>query len=342
MSLAGPVKRRWSIGTHLTWVVLLALLPALAIQYASNLEHRNVAKVRAQEHLQQVVSDLASQQEQVTSSVRQMLTTLSFLPELQRGDGRAFSRTLRSIQKADPRFLNIFALDPGGKDFAAAIPGPAIPRKDRKYFWEAVETRRFSVGEYVLNLDTGTPVLHFSLPVMNDRGELIAVLAAAYDLQTYAELFNRSGLPTETSLAVLDHAGTVLLHLTHIGNRYGTLVGKRLPPDQASHVLGGEKEGTYWAPRRDGQPTLFAFHQIRTSDQSKPYLFLQVGRPESQVLGESQKAHRRNMTLLVATGLLALVAARAMGNRVIAGPIRRLVHASRHIGRGNLDRKSVV
>ncbi|MFZ1375773.1 MAG: response regulator [Geothrix sp.] len=330
------MNRRWSIGTHLTWVVLLALLPALAIQYASNLEHRNAAKVRAQEHLLRVVADLASQQEQVTSSVQQMLTTLSFLPELRRGDGRAFSRTLRSIQQADPRFVNIFALDPAGMNFAAAIPSPAIPRKDRKYFWEAVETRRFTVGEYVLNLDTGKPVLHFSLPVMNDQGELLAVLAAAYDLQGYADLFNRSGLPAETSLAVLDHAGTVLLHLTHISNRYGTLVGKTLPPDQASRVLGGENEGTYWAPRRDGQPTLFAFHQIRTTGQSRPYLFLQVGRSEHQVLGESLKAHRRNMTLLAVTGLLALVAARTMGNRVIAGPIRRLVHASRHIGRGNL------
>lgn len=336
MSLAGPVKRRWSLGTHLTWVVLLALLPALAIQYAANLERRDDAKVRAQEHLLQVVSDLASQQEQVASSVRQMLTTLSFLPELRRGDGPAFSRILRAIQKEDPRFVNIFALDPAGLDIAAAIPGPAIPRKDRKYFWEAVETRRFTVGEYVLNQDTGTPVLHYSLPVVNDQGQLIAVLAAAYDLETYADLFKRAGLPAETSLAVLDHAGTVLFHLSHITGRYGTLVGKPLPPDQARKVMGTEREGTYWAPRRDGQSTLFAFHQIRASDQSRPYLFLQVGRPESQVLGESQKDHRRNMLLLGVTGLLALAAARAMGNRMIADPIRRLVHASRHIGRGNL------
>ncbi len=336
MSLAGPVKRRWSLGTHLTWVVLLALLPALAIQYASNVERRQDAKVRAQEHLLQVVSDLASQQEQVTSSVRQMLTTLSFLPELRRGDGPAFSRILRSIQTEDPRFVNIFALDPEGKEFAAAIPGAPGTRADRKYFWEAVETRRFTVGEYVLNQDTGTPLLHYSLPVTNDQGELIAILAVACGLEGYGDLFIRSGLPAETSLVVLDHAGTVLFHLSRIDSRYGSMVGKRLPPHQAMQVQSSQKEGSYWAPRRDGQSTLFAFHQIRTSDQSKPYLYLQVGRPEYQVLKESLKDHRRNMLLLGVTGLLALVAARAMGNRVIAAPIRRLVHASRHIGRGNL------
>ena len=61
MTTAGPIKRRWSLGTHLIWVVLLALLPALAIQYASNLERRNDAKVRAQEHLLQLVNDLTNQ-----------------------------------------------------------------------------------------------------------------------------------------------------------------------------------------------------------------------------------------------------------------------------------------
>lgn len=342
MTTAGPPKRRWSLGTHLTWVVLLALLPALAIQYASNIERRKDAKVRAQEHLLQVVSHLASQQEQVTSSVRQMLTTLSFLPELQRGDGPAFSRILRSIQKEDPRFVNIFALDPAGKDLAAAIPGPSIPRMDRKYFREAVETRRFTVGEYVMNTDTGTPVLHFSLPVLNDRGVLIAVLAAAYDLEGWGGLVNRSGLPAETSLAVLDHSGVVLFHFSPIAGRHGTMVGKNLPPDQARRVMGSDKEGTYWAPRRDGQATLFAFHQIRISDQLRPYLYLQVGRPEYQVLGESRKSHQRNMLLLLVTGVLALLAARAMGNLVIADPIRRLVHASRHIGRGHLYHRPEV
>ncbi len=336
MTTAGPPKRRWSLGTHLTWVVLLALVPALAIQYASNIERRNDAKVRAQEHLLQLVDDLASQQEQMTGSARQMLKTLSFLPELRRMDGPAFSRILRALQKEDVRFLSLFAVNPEGKVFASSLSDLHPLVKDRKYFWEAVKTRRFTVGEYVLSRTKGTPILHFSLPVMDDQGNLIAVLAAAYNLDRYGDLFSVTGLPSETSLVVLDHAGTVLLHRSHIANRYGNMVGKPLPPDQAKRVMGSQPEATYWAPRRDGQSTLFAFRQIRTTNEAQPYLFLQVGRPEYQVLGESRKSHQRNMLLLLVTGVLALLAARAMGNLVIADPIRRLVHASRHIGRGHL------
>ncbi|WLT32514.1 response regulator [Geothrix sp. PMB-07] len=336
MTPTGPTNRRWSLSTHLTWVVLFALLPALAIQYASNLERRQEAKVRAQEHLLQLVNDLTHQQEQVTSSALEMLTTLSFFPELRRGDGPAFGRILRALQREDPRFVNLLALDPSGNLLASAVPTTNLVMKDRKYFWEAVETRRFTVGEYVLGRTTGTPVIHFSLPVMNERGDLLAVLAVSYDLTRYGDLFNRSELPAETSLVVLDHAGTVLYHLTHIAQRYGTLVGTRLPKDQADRVMGGGPEGTYWDKRRDGQRALFAYRQVRTPGQTRPYLYIQVGRPESQVLGESLRTDRRNMILLLVTGALALLAARAMGTRVIATPIRQLVQASRHIGRGDL------
>jgi len=336
MAAAGPAKLRWSVGVHLTWVVLLALLPALAIQYASNLERRNDAKVRVQEHLLQLVSDLAGQQEQVTASARQMLTTLSFLPDLRRGDGPALSPILRALQQDDGRFKNLMVLDPEGHLLASALPVTQLVVKDQKYFWEAVETRRFSVGEYAVGPGTGERLLHFSLPVMNDRGELIAVLAAAYDLERYNELFSRSGLPSETSLAVLDHAGTVLYHLSPLTTKFGSLVGTHLTRDQESRIMDTETEGAYWATRRDGEMTLFAFHQIRTQGQTRPYLYLQAGRPESRVLGESLRNDRRNMLLLLVTGGLALAAAWTMGNRVIASPLRQLVKASRHIGRGDL------
>jgi len=332
----GPAKRRWSLGAHLTWVVLLALLPALAIQYASNLGRRNEARLRAQEQLLQLVTDFSHQQDQVTSSAREMLTTLSFFPELRRGDGPAFGRILRALHREHPKFVNLLALDPEGNLLASAVPTTNLVMKDRKYFWEAVETRRFTVGEYVLSRTTGTEVIHFSLPVMNERGDLLAVLAASYDLNHYGDLFSSATLPSETSLAVLDHAGTVLFHLSHIAGRYGSLVGGKLPDGQSTQVMGSTTEGTYWGSRRDGQRTLFAFCQVRTPDQTRPYLYLQVGQPESKVLGESLKADRRNLLLLLVTGGLALVAARAMGTRVIATPIRQLVQASRHIGRGDL------
>ena len=336
MITAGPMKRRWSLRTHLTWMVLLALLPALAIQYVSNLERRQEAKIRAQELLMQLVDTLASQQELVTASAHQMLTTLSFLPEVQRGDGPALSVILHALQQEDQRFFNIVALDPQGRLFASASPATNLSLSDRKFFKEAVKTRRFSVGEYVVSRITGFQALHFSLPVMDGRGELIAVLVAAYRIEHYGELFASSGLPKETSLVVMDHAGTVLFHSSHILSQFGTLVGAKLPPGQPERVMGSASSGTYWAPRRDGESTLFAFRQIHTAEQSKPYLFLQVGRPEHEVLGESLRADRRNLILLLLTGTFALFAARAMGNRMIADPVRTLVEASRHIGQGNL------
>jgi signal transduction histidine kinase/ActR/RegA family two-component response regulator len=336
MSGAETLSRRWSIGSHLTWVVLLALVPALIIQYASNLERRNDAKVRAQEHLLQLVTQLANQQEQVTASTRQMLTTLSLLPELRSNDTKAFSGILEALHKEDSRFITLFALDADGNLIASAIPFTTLSLRDRSYFKRAVETRHFTVGEYAVGRKTGAPSLHFSLPVMDSQGRLTAVLAAAYSLDHYTELFGSPEVPSNTSTVVVDHEGTVMYRSGRAAS-HGPPVGMRLPLPQLQQVLGSSAEGTFWDTRQDGVATLFAFRQVRTSSQTKPYVSILVGRTESDVLGESLKADRKNMLLLLATGVCALVAARAIGNWVIAAPIRQLVHASRQIGWGSLS-----
>jgi signal transduction histidine kinase/ActR/RegA family two-component response regulator len=336
MSLARLFRRRWSLGSHLTWVVLLALLPALGIQYASNLERRQEAKVHAQETLQQLVNDLARQQEQVTTSARQMLTALSLLPDLRRRDAAALNPLLAALQKEDPRFSNVFVMDSEGDIFASALPTSTRSMKDRLYFREALVTRGFTVGEFVISRVSGTRAIHFSLPVFDEQGGLLAVLGAAYNLGHYSQLFNASALPPGTSLNVLDHAGTVLHQLAPPTTAGGSLVGAKLPDDQLQQVLGSTPEGTYWTSPRAGEATLLAFHQLRASSQAKPYLSIQVGQSESQVLQESRRVFRRYLLLLLVTVASAVVVARIMGNRVITTPIRQLVHASRRIGRGSL------
>ena len=278
------MSRRWSLRTHLTWVVLLALLPAMAIQYATNLERRHEAKARAQELLMQLVDTLASQQEQVAASAQQILTTLSFLPQLHSGDGPALNRILKSLQQEDRRFANLVALDPEGRVLASSLPPSNQVATDRLYFKEALRTRRFTVGEYVIGRISGARTLHFALPVLDEHRRVTAVLVAAYSTDHYQELFNTSALPAETSLTVADHAGTVLFHQSQLIPKYGSLVGTKLHSQQ---LLGSSSRGCYWAPRRDGERTLYAFRQIRTNGAAKPYLYLQVGRPEYQVFGKA-------------------------------------------------------
>jgi signal transduction histidine kinase/CheY-like chemotaxis protein len=339
MTRAVGLAGRWSLGTHLTWVVLLAMVPALTIQYAANLARRKEAKVRAQEHLQQLVGQLANQQEQVTASARQMLTTLSLLPELRDPDTRAFSRILEALHQEDPRFGSIFATDREGRLIASAIPAADLSFSDRGYFKKAVETGRFTTGEYNIGRISGIPSLPFALPVLDGRGRVLAVLVAAYQLDAYEGLFGHSEVPSGTSTVVVDQSGTVIYHRSSLVRSHGSMVGSKAPEPQLQRILGPATEGTYWAPRRNGEATLFAFHQIRVADEARPYLCILVGRTEADVLGEALLAHRRNMLLLLFTGVCALVAARAMGNWAIATPIRQLVDASRLIGRGSFSRR---
>ena len=335
-------KHRWSLSTHLTWVVLLALLPAMVILSISNLELRRDAEKQAEAQVLHAVNELAAQQDEVVVASRQMLTTLAFLPEVRHSDWKGLSAILKAIRTEDPRYTNLSATDPDGMMSASAVPFARIPLSDRRFYREAVRTRRFSAGEYVVSRTTGMRTLHFSLPVYREDGSLIMVLVAAYDLASYDKLFNLAGLPKGSVLAVCDHRGTVLHHVSDLDAMYGSTIGAPQSPKHMDRMTGPQEEGTYWSARRNGTSMLNAFHQLKLSPDEPPYLYIRVGLPGSAVLEAGQARYRRNTLLLVLTGLLALGAAWAMGNRVIAAPIRRLAAASRRIGKGHLDLRPSV
>jgi signal transduction histidine kinase/CheY-like chemotaxis protein len=341
MGTRASESHRWSLGVHLTWVVLLALVPALVIQYASSLDRRREARNRAEARAMHLVGNLASRQEQITAVAQQWLTTLAQLPQVQHRDGAGLTPILRALRREDPRFTNLFALDAEGRAFAVAVPGQATSAVDRKYFREAQASRRFTVGEFTVGRNTGFPTLHFSLPVLDQAGRVQTVLVAAYHLNHYQELFDRSGLPPGTTLTLLDHQGTVLFHLAPPGQAPALAVGGSLPLQTAQLPPGDGTGRAFWVADA-GQRSLVAVQPVTLPGNSHPYLFVLASRPEAQVLAASLARFRRDCVLLGLSGLLPLGAAWIMGRLLIVAPVRRLVRASRRIGAGQLEARPVL
>lgn len=337
MAGSKPRRYRWSVGAYLIWVVLAALVPALLIQYSANLDRREEARRTACAQALDLADDLAARQDEIAMSARQMLTALSFLPEVQRRDGRRLTPLLKAFHQQDPRFADLFALDLQGRAFASSNAILSTTAADRKYFQEALRTRRFAIGEFVTGRSTHTPTLHFAMPVLDAQGRVQAVLAAAYDLSQYGGVFNRSSLPHGTSLTLLDHRGTVLFHLQGRGETPGPAPGERIPTTQWNRLERGGQTGTYWEASPRGEKALLAYRKASAAQAASPYLVVLVERPESEVLAAGEAAYRRGSILLAVTGLLALLTAWAVGHRLIATPIRRLAGLSRQFGQGQLD-----
>jgi len=86
-----------SINRTLFVLVLVTILPVVAILLYSGFEHRNLSVIDAKKDIYLMTNSMAEIQENLTHSVRQTLTVLSLLDEIQSLGGPKVSAIFKSI-----------------------------------------------------------------------------------------------------------------------------------------------------------------------------------------------------------------------------------------------------
>ena len=212
-----PFPSTWSLRRHLLFLVLLAVLPALLIVLAAGLARHRVS-LQASEHAATTVAQLvAKQQEDLAANLQQSLSILAEASEFRTQDTPANNRLLRNILKQNPGLLVLLAVDIRGRVIASSGPMDLGLLNDRKYFRDALRTRHFAAGEYVISRSTGRPVFHFAYPVLDPAGKVRLFLVTSLRIKSHDSAPEVRALPPGSSLSILDHGGTVLYSSTSTG-----------------------------------------------------------------------------------------------------------------------------
>jgi len=324
------------IRVQLQIIFFLSLLPALGIIVGDGFELRKHELAKIRNHTENVVNALAAQQEKIVASAKQMLLTLSTLPQIRSHDSAYCNKLFANLLKQNPQYVSIIGVDPQGNMFALSMPfsGP-LHARDRRYFRDAVRTKNFSVGEYAISKTTRKPVLHFSYPVLDEAGTVQAVIAVSIDLSYIQHSSIQSGMPHGSTIVLLDHKGTIL----HRFPDHETFVGKTENPEVFRILSGEQRGGTYSAEGLDGIRRLYTYRQIGLEKDSSAYLIIRAGIPEEQALSPARFIFMRNVVLFALAALLGSAAAWFLGNKVIADRIQSLVSSTKRLGSGNLEAK---
>jgi C4-dicarboxylate-specific signal transduction histidine kinase len=191
---------------------MIVFLPASAIIVASGLEERDRELATASNKALLLVQSLAAQQEQITVATKQMLCTLAQLPEVRSLNAEACNKLFRALNDRAPFYSSIAAATSDGKVIAASTPleRGGVNLADRWHVREAIRTRDFSAGEYIVGRVSKTPSLNYSYPVIDANKNLIAIIIAGFKLEEYAHFIRAVNLPENSSLAITDHAGVGL------------------------------------------------------------------------------------------------------------------------------------
>ena len=325
-----------SIRLRLIALVLVSVLPSLGVITYSGVKLERQAVENAADEALDLIVNLAATHQQTVESTRQLVMTLSKLPEVRSKDVPACSRLLAELLKQNRTYANILIADARGLIYASATSyslGRSV--SGRKYFLDAAASGEFSAGEYVIGLMVKHPVFHFAYPILGAGGTFEGVVIAAVDLSRYGDLFQVPRLPAGSSMVVSDHRGIRLFGYPGLEKR-GV---EAHDPAGIARMSDGPEDGTFAAPA-GGETRLFAYKRFSLREGTAPYLFMEVSISERQALAGARRLFRTNLTLLGLAFFIALASALFLGNHVIVRRLSTLVAASREWGKGRFEART--
>lgn len=328
-----------SLRTTLIFLVLLAVLPALAIIGYSGMELRERILSERTAGSLRLVESLAHTLAETTSSVERTLTALSVLPPVRGMDAAQAGEILDRVRSKNPLFSNAMLVGPDGRLAASASPGGPLDFSGAIHVRRALTGGRFACGRYTVSQITGEPILPFAYPVLDDAGQVLGVLTAGVRATSLAGLFDRLDLPPQAIFSIVDSQGVRICRKPESASapQPGDLVSgysvwkcAAQPGDQ----------GLYESRGSDSAPRLYAYAKLRLQGESEPYLYLVVSMPKALLGLEALAVMRRNMVLLALAGMLALAMAWIMGEKLLVLPLRRVTETAQRIGQGDLEART--
>lgn len=335
-----PFWGSWSIRTRLMLLVSMSVLPALCIIFHSGFAEQKKDIENAKITVLRSVENLASLQDNITTSTKQMLMTIAQYREVQDRDTNACNSLFQNLLHQSPNHGSIIAAMPDGMAFAAGKSSTPFSLADRKYFQDALETREFTAGEYLIARSIDVPALPFAFPVISNQDQLRGVVVAVLNLDQYENLLQKMDFPEGSIVGIEDRNGVRLCRYPRLDGEMREITGQPLSPNIWQLISGPLKKGTYIEKGVDGIRRIYGFIQLRLIEDDKPYLYIRVGLPEEYVLFSATQKLHNNLLILSIAVCFALAAAWFFGNLTLVNPLKQLVDVSGKMGVGNFDLRS--
>jgi PAS domain S-box-containing protein len=319
-------------------IVMTAVLP-IAIAAGVHLlldyrEHYDDAKLA----LQVAAETMAQKHSAQVDGIKSELVAISQFPEVRMKEWAACTRLLKNILKQDPVSHNIGIADISGNVVASAVGG-GFSISDRKYFKDAVRTKRFSAGEYTVSRTVSKPSIHFALPVLDAAGAVIAVVYVTYDLDGFSSIFEAQKLPRNSVMNVTDHRGVFLY-------RYPAnpvvKPGVEDRPDLRARMTGLQSEGVFVEIGRDNVKRVLGFKRLQLHKDEQPYVYIRVSTPEDEIIAGFKRYFIITSTILILATLIALFAVTLLTRRFIITPFERFNVVARSFRDGNMTERTGI
>ncbi len=211
---------------------------------------------------------------------------------------------------------------------AAKLPPPIA---DREYFKEVLRQKQYIVSDYMNSRQTGKAVVALATPLLDEARNVRHVLVAGLDLAWLARALEKTPVPADTNLVVVDGRGTVLAPEKWLGKSIADH-----PVFQ--RVAGNAGLQSFEARGIDGIERIFVARPLQNTLGGNIYVWAAVNKA-----GVMQAAIREFLAgsiifFLLAIAFYALIW--RMGSRAILKPIELLKKAAGRLGGTDLKART--
>jgi signal transduction histidine kinase/DNA-binding response OmpR family regulator/HPt (histidine-containing phosphotransfer) domain-containing protein len=319
---------------RLTALVIIALLPALAIL--------GYDVWLAREQGFQALTDVSSRvvrllQRELENRVDRSAHRLALLAE--DPDVIALSpaatRKLVDALREDRLYNNVLLAD----GTTGEVRGSAVPL-DRPTSARALlafdRARRkldFATGAFLPEPATREPGLNLAQPAVNDVGAVTAVVWASMDLSWASAFIQRSGLPANTVLTVIDDKGIVQYRSLDLEKYVGRHAGAY------ATALGGNVTSVRDVTGLDGVERLYVAEPLEFRGQPSGSR-VTLGIALAPYRARLNAAVLRNLMLLTAGTLVCVLMAWMVGEMLFLREVRPILATARRVSAGDLDART--
>lgn len=320
-----------TLRARLLLLVLLTVTPALGLNLYTGAAQRRLVAERVETHALHLARLVSASQARLVEGARQLLVTLSHLPEVRDRKGDECNTLLADLVAQYPLYLNLGVIALDGQVICSGVPLPGPTNlADRTYFQRALQTRDFAIGDYQIGRITGKPSVNFGYPVLSESGQVQAVVFAAMDLEWFNQLPLEVQLPPGASLTVLDGNGLILARYPDPEQ----WIGKSVPEAPLVQAILQQREGVTRVNGLDGIRRLYAFTPLSEAPQSGS-AFVSLGIPADGAYADVDLLLGGELLGLILIGSLMLALAWFASEAFVLRQVRAIVQATRRLRDGD-------
>ena len=332
------LKALLGIRPRLIVLALILVVPLMLDRVRLLEDTRSKQIAHAANELSELAKHTADAQREIISTVQAVLKSSAYIYSAASQQGRGCAIMRASLRVDLPWIRSLSVIGKDGVVWCSTQQNVVgIDLGDRDYFTRAREYHEFVVSDYIFSRAANLPTIMAAYPVSAIEGSQEAVMIAAVDLQWMSQLMSTRDTRPGISVLLVDSKGIILAAPQESADQIGRpLRDTSLLEAVTLREINLDREyGSISFETADGEKKAVSFARV-TGTRAR----MIVSVNQSVLLGDINRDIRTAYIQLGFVGLLTLLGAWFVGERLIIRPIRTMTDMANRFGRGEFSTRA--